>query len=128
MTKVEWVTEGSMRILLSSDNLVKHSLHYREYRAASEDCQVDTSVSCAIHGATLEDRRKSMEQGQVDRGAHLFVPGVTGMKMVARIGGGVEDSRVGGIADGLIEVDDAVEYAAGADPLIDRFAHLLAGR
>ena len=120
------MTEGSMEILLSAE-ISEVFTSLMEYGAGPANCQVDTSVFSVIHGNTPEDRRKSMEQRQIDRRSHAFVTGVPGVEMVAGIGSGIEDRGIGGIARDLIEVDDAVEDAAGADPLIDGFAHLFAG-
>ena len=47
--------------------------------------------------------------------------------MVAGIDVGGVDGGFGWIAHNLVEVDDAIEDAAGADPLIDGLAHLFAG-
>jgi hypothetical protein len=41
------------------------------------------------------------------------------VEVIAAVVGGQQPQRVGGIPDSLVEVDDAVEGAAGADPLVD---------
>src|SRR5438270_501171 len=44
---------------------------------------------------------------------------------VVAVVGGVEGQSVAGVLQGPVEVDDAVEGAAGADPLVDVFADVL---
>jgi hypothetical protein len=44
------------------------------------------------------------------------------VEVVAAVVGGQQPKRVGRIPDRLVEVDDAVEGAAGADPVVDGFA------
>ena len=44
------------------------------------------------------------------------------MQMITAVIAGQQLQGVGRIPDGLVEVDDAVEGAARADPVVDRFA------
>lgn len=68
------------------------------------------------------------EEGEVDGFGHGSVAGGVGVQVVAAIFGWKHAVGVGGIADGLVEVDEAVEVAGGANPGIDGLAVGLGGR
>src|SRR5581483_2546279 len=68
-----------------------------------------------------------VEERKVDSGPHHLIAGVARVEVVAGIDVGQEDGGLGGIAGDFVEVDDAIEDAAGADPLVVCFANLLAG-
>src|SRR4029077_20772923 len=70
--------------------------------------------------------RWGQEHVQVDGVGHGLVPGVVGVQVITGVVGGVEPERVGGVAYHRVEVDDAVEGAAGADPGVPRLADGLA--
>ena len=53
---------------------------------------------------------------------------VVGVQVIAGVVRGVEPQRVGRVAHHRVEVDDAVEGAAGADPGVHRLADGLARR
>jgi hypothetical protein len=53
---------------------------------------------------------------------------VVGVQIISVVVDWVEFQCVGGVGDGLVEVDDTVERPARADPLVDRLTRLLTGR
>jgi len=67
------------------------------------------------------------EEFEVDGFAHGFVACVAGVELVAGVVEGEEHAGVGGVGRDFVEVDDAVELAGGADPLVDGVAHRFAG-
>jgi hypothetical protein len=67
-------------------------------------------------------RPPRLEDGEVDGIRHRLVAGVVWVQVVTAVVGGQQMQGVGWVADGLVEVDDAVEGAARADPVVDRFA------
>src|SRR5271170_6863131 len=60
------------------------------------------------------------EELQIDGIPHQLVTCIVGMEMIARIIGGQECVRMVRIPHRGLEVDDAVESAAGADPVVYR--------
>src|SRR5437763_10834555 len=73
-------------------------------------------------------RRRSIEQGEVDRVAHLAIAEVARMQVVAAIVDRQHAGRVLGITQRAVEIDDRVEGAALADPRVDRLPLRLALR
>ena len=59
------------------------------------------------------------EELQIDGVGHEFVAGVVGMQMIAAVGVGREVHWILRIARGGVQIDDRVEPASAADPLID---------
>ena len=67
--------------------------------------------------------RLFVEEFEVDGVAHGFVASVGWVEVVTGVGCGREDSGVGGVLGGFVEVDEAIELGGGADPLVDGLAH-----
>jgi hypothetical protein len=63
-----------------------------------------------------------LEERQIDGVAHGRVAGVARVQVIAGVVGRQELGWRRRIARGLVEVDDAVVGAAGADPLVERLA------
>src|SRR5206468_4483297 len=69
-----------------------------------------------------------VEQRQVDGVAHRAITEIARVKPVAAIVDRQHLGRTLGVAQRLVEIDDAIEGAAGADPLVDRDTMPLAHR
>ena len=66
------------------------------------------------------------EELQLDGVAHHFVACVVGMEMIARVVSGQEGVGMIWIPDRRLKVDDAIESAAGANPVIHGLANCFA--
>src|SRR6186997_523578 len=82
----------------------------------------------SLYASAALSTTSAREQGQVDGVGHDPIPARGRMQVVAAIDGRGQARGLGGIAGDGVEVDDAVELAAGADPLVDRLAVGLALR
>src|SRR5215813_4542853 len=69
-----------------------------------------------------------IEQCQVDCVAHLAIPKIARVKPVAAIVDWQHLGQTLGVTQRLVEIDDAVQGAAFADPIVDRDAMPLAHR
>lgn len=65
------------------------------------------------------------EELQIDGIGHDFVAGVIGMEMVTAIGDWDESRGIVRIARGSVEINDGIEPAARANPLVDRLTSAL---
>src|ERR1700733_8468238 len=74
----------------------------------------------------LNSRPGLPEKVEVDGICHGRIAFIFGMEVVSAIVLRCEGERVSGIAGGLVEVDDSIEDAAGANPCVDGLANLLA--
>src|SRR5205814_7129314 len=63
-----------------------------------------------------------LEQPQVDDVRHRLVSRIVHVQVVARVELRLNSCRCVRIADGRVEVDDAVVGFAGPDPLVDRLS------
>ena len=77
--------------------------------------------------STLPWTKPSLRASGINRSGRGGISGVIGMKMVAAVVLGQQSSRLGGISQRKIEVDDSIEGVAGPDPLIYRLALRLLG-
>src|SRR5713226_7235046 len=64
------------------------------------------------------DATPLLKQLQIDSLAHRLVAGIVWMKVVAAIIGGGNRARAGWICNDAVEVDEAVEGAAGPYPVV----------
>ena len=55
------------------------------------------------------------ERNSLPRGG---IPGIVGMQMVTAVVGRKQPGRVVGVAHGLVKINNSVEFAAGAVPLL----------
>jgi hypothetical protein len=62
------------------------------------------------------------EERQIDAIGHRFVAVIFGMQVIPAVKGRRYMIRIGGVSNGLVEVNHGVKGSAGADPLIHRFA------
>ena len=64
------------------------------------------------------------EQREIDTGSHCLVTGVVGVNVVAGVEVWVQVRGFRWVSCDAVEVDNAIECAAGADPVVHGFAHL----
>ncbi len=76
----------------------------------------------------LSTARLRQQHLQADGVGHGLVSGVIGVQVITGVVRGVQPQRVGRIAHHRVEVDDAVEGSAGADPGVHRLTRGLARR
>src|SRR5262249_30883312 len=98
-----------------------------------------TSIAI-IHGFRLPRSRQSAamapvlvevlaeKEAEIHGVSHGGIAGVVRMEVIAAVEVGPEARRIRRIAHGRIEVDDAIECPAGANPRIDRLSLGLTGR
>lgn len=67
----------------------------------------------------------TLKQREGDDVALGDVAGVVDVQVVAAVVGGQDLRGVVGVTDGLVEIDDAIEFAAGANPGVHFLANLL---
>jgi len=80
----------------------------------------------AVSRAADPDSMPLLQQRQFEGFAHVPIPGVAWMQMIARVPLQRHAIRVRGILQQFVKVHHAVESAAGADPGVDRLPCLTA--
>jgi hypothetical protein len=71
--------------------------------------------------------KSALEEGEVDGVCHGLIAEVVRVQVVTAVEGGQQPQGVGRVPDRLVEVDDAIEGAAGTDPVVDGLAFGFSG-